>query len=41
MRLGERHPLLNNQPRKSPDYQTPQAVFESGIINQQKVALCI
>jgi len=21
------------------DYQTPQAVFESGIINQQKIAL--
>lgn len=33
--------LLNNRPRKSLGYQTPQAVFESGIINQQKVALRI
>ena len=33
--------LLNSRPRKSLDYQTPQAVFESGIINQQKVALRI
>lgn len=33
--------LLNNRPRKSLNYQTPQAVFESGIINQQKVALRI
>lgn len=33
--------LLNNRPRKSLDYKTPQAVFESGIINQQKVALRI
>jgi IS30 family transposase len=33
--------LLNNRPRKSLDYQTPQAVFESGIIQQQKVALRI
>ncbi len=33
--------LLNNRPRKSLNYQTPQAVFESGIINQKKVALRI
>lgn len=33
--------LLNNRPRKSLDYQTPQAVFESGIIQQRKVALRI
>ena len=33
--------LLNNRPRKSLDYQTPKMVFESGIINQQKVALRI
>jgi IS30 family transposase len=33
--------LLNNRPRKSLDYQTPQAVFESGIIQQQEVALRI
>ncbi len=26
---------------KNPNYQTPKAVFESGIINQQKVALRI
>ena len=33
--------LLNNRPRKSLNYQTPQAVFESGIINQKEVALRI
>ena len=33
--------LLNNRPRKSLNYQTPKMVFESGIINQQKVALRI
>ncbi|CAC9439403.1 hypothetical protein BSPLISOX_2789 [uncultured Gammaproteobacteria bacterium] len=33
--------LLNNRPRKSLDYQTPLAVLESGIIQQQKVALRI
>lgn len=33
--------LLNNRPRKSLNYQTPQAVFESGIMQQQKVALRI
>ncbi len=33
--------LLNNRPRKSLGYQTPLAVFESCIINQQKVALRI
>jgi IS30 family transposase len=33
--------LLNNRPRKSLDYQTPQAVFKSGIIHQSKVALRI
>jgi IS30 family transposase len=33
--------LLNSRPRKSLNYQTPQAVFESGIIQQQKVAFRI
>jgi hypothetical protein len=33
--------LLHNRSRKSLDYQPPQAVFESGIIDQQKVALRI
>jgi len=33
--------LLNNRPRKVLNYKTPKAVFESGIINQQKVALRI
>jgi IS30 family transposase len=33
--------LLNNRPRKSLDYQTPLTVLESGIIQQQKVALRI
>ncbi|CAC9435263.1 hypothetical protein [bacterium endosymbiont of Bathymodiolus sp. 5 South] len=31
--------LSNNRPRKNLDYQTPLKVFESGIIQQQKVAL--
>jgi IS30 family transposase len=33
--------LLNNRPRKRLNYQTPKSVFESVIINQQKVALRI
>jgi IS30 family transposase len=33
--------LLNSRPRKSLNYQTPQAVFKSGIIQQQEVALRI
>jgi IS30 family transposase len=33
--------LMNNKPRKSLGYQTPLAVFELGVINQQKVALRI
>lgn len=33
--------LLNNRPRKCLDYQTPQAAFESSMINTQNVALRI
>ncbi|SMN16778.1 hypothetical protein CRYPA_472 [uncultured Candidatus Thioglobus sp.] len=39
--LSGHYTLLNDKPRKVLSYKTPKAIFESGIINQQKVALRI